>query len=295
MTKLRLIESGTKFGNLVVIERAENQDGRVAYKCKCINCGSKIIVRGYNLKSGQKGCQDCKKKLIEIGARFGDLIVIERVKGRGRTIYKCQCECGNFVKVRANQLRKGQKNCRKCRRRKPIEVGGKFGSLVVIERMEYRRDRHAVYKCQCSCGNFIDVNAHNLRYQKSCRNCVNRLSGKGKAGFNALFGAYKRSAEKRRYVFELTKDEFRKLVTNNCTYCGIPPSTIKKTRYEYGNFIYNGIDRMDNDLGYVPGNVATCCKRCNRAKGTRNYNEWIAWLDRIAEFRTRKTNKGGEK
>jgi hypothetical protein len=35
------------------------------------------------------------------------------------------------------------------------------------------------------------------------------------------------------------------------------------------------LDRKDNHLGYLPGNVAPCCGRCNAAKGSRySYEEW---------------------
>lgn len=36
----------------------------------------------------------------------------------------------------------------------------------------------------------------------------------------------------------------------------------------------NGIDRVDNDKGYVPGNVSPCCWVCNIAKGTMSLDEW---------------------
>jgi len=190
---------------------------------------------------------------------------------------------GDVFVTRASTFRAGLQGCKSCSRRKLIEIGTRFNKLVVLHRAN---DLHGetAYECQCDCGNVIVVIASNLRKgQKACNICARRLL-KGEAGFNKLLGGYKAGAKKRGIAFELSKKEFRKLVTSDCFYCGILPSSVNKARF--GDFTYNGIDRMDNDLGYVSSNVVPCCKWCNPAKQARDYDEWIAWLDRIAKFRT---------
>jgi 5-methylcytosine-specific restriction endonuclease McrA len=58
---------------------------------------------------------------------------------------------------------------------------------------------------------------------------------------------------------------FCALIASNCVYCGkYPRNTV---RYKNFTFLYQGIDRMDNRLGYVPGNVVACCAECNSIKG----------------------------
>lgn len=51
------------------------------------------------------------------------------------------------------------------------------------------------------------------------------------------------------------------------------------------NYFYNGIDRKDNDIGYVIENCVSCCDECNKAKRNMLYEKWIAYLDRIVAFR----------
>jgi hypothetical protein len=51
----------------------------------------------------------------------------------------------------------------------------------------------------------------------------------------------------------------------------------------YTDFIYNGIDRKINSIGYVYENCLPCCEICNKAKGTRTYEEYIEWMNRIAD------------
>ena len=46
---------------------------------------------------------------------------------------------------------------------------------------------------------------------------------------------------------------------------------------------YNGIDRKDNALGYVEGNVVSCCKFCQYAKRDLPYEEFVAHLARAGQ------------
>lgn len=65
--------------------------------------------------------------------------------------------------------------------------------------------------------------------------------------------------------FRLSVAEFSQLISANCAYCGGPPRNKLKNRNYI--FFYQGIDRLDNDKGYVPGNCVPCCSRCNSIKG----------------------------
>lgn len=112
------------------------------------------------------------------------------------------------------------------------------------------------------------------------------------AGINNLVCRYRKSAEVRGYTWELTRDVAKSLMTSACHYCGI----IGENSYvfkSYDPFAYNGIDRVDNDLGYTTSNVVTCCGTCNKAKGSRSYAEFTAWLDRVAHH-TRPTNRASD-
>ena len=50
------------------------------------------------------------------------------------------------------------------------------------------------------------------------------------------------------------------------------------------SFIYTGIDRMDNDLGYTTENTVPCCTTCNMLKGTMPYDDFMAWIARLTEY-----------
>ena len=61
-----------------------------------------------------------------------------------------------------------------------------------------------------------------------------------------------RAAKGRQLDFLLTEQQYDSLVIEPCTYCG---DSLGDTGTR--------LDRIDNDRGYVVGNVLPCCGRCN--------------------------------
>lgn len=100
-----------------------------------------------------------------------------------------------------------------------------------------------------------------------------------------LYASYKYVARKRKYSFELSIEDFKRLTLENCNYCGIAPSTVHKPKRLNGAYTYNGIDRVTNTMGYTPENCVSCCVFCNKAKNDMTMPEWNAWLDRIVNMR----------
>jgi 5-methylcytosine-specific restriction endonuclease McrA len=45
-------------------------------------------------------------------------------------------------------------------------------------------------------------------------------------------------------------------------------------------FIYNGLDRIDSNLGYSVANCVPCCTKCNYAKGNMTLLEFKEWLSK---------------
>jgi hypothetical protein len=74
---------------------------------------------------------------------------------------------------------------------------------------------------------------------------------------------YKYSADKKNNDFKITKDDYETLISKNCYICGKHNSTTHK----------NGIDRYDNDIGYVIDNCRTCCGECNYMKREYSHND----------------------
>lgn len=166
-------------------------------------------------------------------------------------------------------------------------TGQKFNRLLPLERFSI--GGHSVWKCQCDCGNITNVALGHIidGHTKSCGcyNLDNITLPPEQAAFNQVYLQYKQKARDRNYSFELTKDEVRILTKQNCYYCGDKPLQVKKNIHNNGDYIYNGIDRLDNTKGYIIDNCVPCCGICNIMKRDMTVEEFYGQIDKIIRKR----------
>jgi 5-methylcytosine-specific restriction endonuclease McrA len=93
---------------------------------------------------------------------------------------------------------------------------------------------------------------------------------------------YIHSADKRGYEFLLTENQFKEITQKNCYYCGIKPLNKMKTSND--EYVYNGVDRVNNTKGYILDNVVSCCETCNKAKRVMSDKEFKQWIIRIYNY-----------
>ncbi len=170
--------------------------------------------------------------------------------------------------------------------------GQRFGKLVAtnqLKRIMHRFSPCTVRLCYCDCGHETWVVTSKMRngHTHSCG--CNQFSGRalepGRAARNQILDGYKRGAVERGLEWNLTEEEFDYITALNCFYCGQLPSREKTTRGNNGSFVYNGIDRKDNNQGYWTENVVPCCSTCNRAKRAMLFDDFIQWLECLVEYR----------
>ena len=171
-------------------------------------------------------------------------------------------------------------------------TGKVFGKLTVVYRAPNMYGRVA-YACSCSCGGEITTIAASLKRGTTiscgCYREDFRKLPEGEAAFNDLLYSYKWGAKKKGRSFELTKEEFRSLTKSPCVYCGSPAITVKSVKKATnGTYLYNGVDRKDNSLGYTVANTQPCCGICNQAKHTLTEDQFLNWVDRISTFQRNK-------
>lgn len=159
-------------------------------------------------------------------------------------------------------------------------VGQTFGKLTVLEyagsNIKYKHQR-AFWKCVCACGNTKILDSSTLRGGKvigcgQCRTNIGNQHGtynlkEYDSSFMELFRSIKNSAKNRELEFLLTEIDVRNLTKQRCHYCNSLPKSIKRVRNRHGQpYVYNGIDRVNNSLGYTLDNCVPCCEMCNRMK-----------------------------
>lgn len=165
-------------------------------------------------------------------------------------------------------------------RGRPIDESGKvYGRWTVVRRAN-SKSLAALWVCRCTCGTMGIVRGWCLRNgsSKSC-GCWTELKAnplpEGDAGKNRVLSNSKRNAVQRGYAWNL-KDVFAlKLFEGDCHYCGVAPTQ------ECNGFFYNGIDRVNNALGYVADNVVSCCGICNSAKNNQTETQFLRWVERV--------------
>lgn len=165
-------------------------------------------------------------------------------------------------------------------------VGERFGRLVIIAKAPGRKK----WLVRCDCGVEKVVIYGNLKTStKSCGclksegNWAKDVSGVpfGMSTRNTTLLEYKLGAKSRNLNWDLLDEQFDILTKANCHYCGREPSNIKKSKYNKGDFVYQGIDRIDNSKGYEIKNCVPCCKICNRAKDTMTQEDFYSWIDMV--------------
>lgn len=82
----------------------------------------------------------------------------------------------------------------------------------------------------------------------------------------------------------MTLNEFGDLTSRNCHYCGVEPRQVHKPKGSNGAYLYNGLDRLDNAVGYTVENCVPCCYTCNHAKGKMSVEAFKVWLNRLTAF-----------
>lgn len=179
-------------------------------------------------------------------------------------------------------------------------VGEKYGRLLVVERLPnyitMDKRQYVMYSCKCDCGVVKKVLSASLRRGKvkSC-GCLLKESVRerprlppGESSFRDLFRSYKNHAKQLNLPFELDMDFFRDITKQDCFYCGVNPLQIWRASKSATTYIYNGLDRVNNGVGYIDNNVVPSCHKCNQAKRAMTFDEFINWAKRLSNNITAK-------
>ena len=199
-----------------------------------------------------------KNNINVIGKKFGMLTIlafsepyINKTDGFKRTMVLCKCDCGNIKIITGTALRKAMLS----------KKGG-------------------THSCGCLLTEYLE---------RLPRLLVERnIKIEGYSAQSLVLHRYKVGAKARNLPFELSREQTINLCSSNCYYCGIQPcQLLPENRVKNGNFLHNGIDRIDNDKGYTEENCVPCCHICNMAKRNLTLEEFNQWIERLIKFRTR--------
>jgi len=166
-------------------------------------------------------------------------------------------------------------------------AGQEIKGITLLEKVKVIDSNHPAFKVRMPWGEERILRSSTFKKMRPQK--TENIAIKG------LLNTYKQNAKRRNLSWKLTLEQFVKLTSSNCYYCGVQPKQISwisrrkrlvPVKHEY---IYNGIDRKDNTVGYIIDNCVPCCGTCNKIKNIYlTSEEMLVAMKAIIELRKQK-------
>lgn len=175
-----------------------------------------------------------------------------------------------------------------------IEIGKLYGTYRVVEVIETLNscsNLERKWKCENIYTKKVKI------FRGSYLNIIQKReksSNKQLGLRNYLYKTNERNAIGRKRTFNLSFEEFNSLIAKNCYYCNEPPKIASdKTIITRGDrnqlpIYYNGIDRLNPEIGYSVENCVACCSICNYMKHVQQEHAFLSQIEKIYNFRIKK-------
>ncbi len=210
----------------------------------------------------------------QVGDSLGQFLLLQ-TDGRN---WSAKCTCGNIWETRLIRL-KTRNNCPKCapqRTFKHRKEGEIINGHLLLQRLPSKK-----WRCRCKCGAIRIASPCDLKRYDQCKECYDpeRVAEQHRIpdddrNLNYRFRYYRKAAANRSLAWELTKAQMQEFLIKDCTYCG------KKNS--------QGIDRVDNNEGYVSSNCVSCCSFCNHTKKDYSQEDFLNHIKRIYEYQVQR-------
>lgn len=229
----------------------------------------------------------------------------------------CDFDCGNSISVSSESLKNGKTSCG-CEEIDKMSISGlKVGRLTVKNRSDKKSKNGDYYwYCDCDCGkkDILIVRSSLVSkrkyrtlscgcYKNSGEHVVNKESDRLNHIKKYLYGKLKIRNKKLGFSNNeiIGFEVFSEMIMQPCYYCGLENGNksydteayetnyqkkkdYRKHRVSDEVLYHNGIDRIDSKIGYVEGNVISCCKYCNMAKMDRSQEEFLKWAEHTYQY-----------
>lgn len=243
--------NGTMLGVIKIISRTDKDK----FLVECTNCGRQFEVKQSSLShykvSPPISCRGCISKALSKPKKYkpGQIIgnCYELIEPLGNNNWLVKCT--KCGKVQKQALPNMKKHTKE--------------TCFYCEHPEIEHNPQSDNRVHC-----MDIDTRIYTYYKGHVESHNKTSSKYKS-------------------FELSKDEFVKLIHSDCYYCGAAPSDenvwnqSNKRQSDKESVKINGIDRIDSNKGYIKGNCVPCCIQCNRMKLDYTKEQFLSKVKQI--------------
>ncbi len=212
--------------------------------------------------------------------------------------------CRFFFRGCDNLIEDGSKSCKECKESRTnkkyhcLKEGCKFtvetdnsycGKHKIEELKEFEKENNVKYcKIKRGCRNILKEgynnceecnkkyklimdeyrNKYNIPFiYKPINTELNEFQNKKTDSIDEFWRNIQRGAMERNMLITIEFNDYINLALQPCYYCGF------QSEYKL-----NGIDRIDNNKGYIQINCVSCCKMCNLMK---HINHPLAFIDKV--------------
>ena len=122
---------------------------------------------------------------------------------------------------------------------------------------------------------YLEKNASCARQWRSNNpQAVQSQYERNKENLQYQYKVYIQSAKHRNIEYQLSFEDYERIVKNTCYYCGV----VNEKRG------FHGMDRKDNRLAYTNENTVACCAICNYMKGSLHHDVFIRRSEHIMSY-----------
>lgn len=178
-------------------------------------------------------------------------------------------------------------------------IGLKFNMLTILSIIKDNIKNRIFANCVCDCGKkkriradliknetYISCGCHSKNRKSMTGNLNPSFKGVGKIGIS-FFNELKRTAKRRNLDFNITIDYLWKIFKNQNGKCSLTNQPLKFGRIRRHNETTASLDRIDNNLGYIVGNVRWVLKDINMIRKNYDTEYFIELCNLVAKHNPR--------
>ena len=163
----------------------------------------------------------------------------------------------------------GKKKCNKCGKLLPLECF--YKELKSPDGLRYNcKDCHKIYRKEYHIKNKAQENRKNSKWRGKNLNLDRGNKVKYGQTPSGIYSRLQARSRKNGTDISITREEFiswHDKQEQSCVYCGISQEDLHKVNDSSNSRSSRlSVDRIDNNKGYVIGNICLCCIRCNFIK-----------------------------
>lgn len=240
-----------------------------------------------------------------IDKKFGNWLVVKEAPKTGRLKrWVCRCSCGFETTFTTSYLNTKKATCciecrEKNKKKSEDEIVKKYlnkniGDYTVVKYLGKNKYSSRMWLCRCKCGKEREFNTsyltgNSLRTATQCKDCYNEdfeLSNRVETYIpNRFWYRFLDHSKRRNKKVKVTKRYLYKLYEGQNKKCSLTGQDLyfTKLRTNFNRYTNASLDRIDNSIGYVKGNLQWVHKKVNMMKQQYSQDEFIEICKLIAK------------